>query len=127
MNNDSFEFYIDKHGDKIKKVLLEKFNFSNRLMKALEKSEKIYLNDKNAYLDKNTYIGDLIRIDFEDEENVYTPCKMDLEILYQNKDILGINKPPYILVHPSKNKRDDTLANGLVWYFNNNNLKRKIR
>jgi len=127
MNNDSFELYVDKHGDKIKKVLLEKFKFSTRLMKSLEKAGKIYLNSQKASLDKNTYIGDFVSVDFEDEENIYTPNKMDLEILYQDEDILGLNKPPFLLVHPSKNKRNDTLANGLVWHFHNNDLKRKIR
>ncbi len=127
MNNDSFEFYVDKHGDKIKKVLIEKLNFSNRLMRKLENAEKIYLNDRKANLDKNTYIDDVIRIDFEDEENIYLPNEIDLEILYEDKDILGLNKPPFLLVHPSKDNRNDTLANGLVWYFESKNIKRKIR
>jgi len=127
MNNDSFEFYVDKHGDKIKKVLKEKFNFSNRLMRKLEEAGKIYLNDRKASLNKSTYIDDIIRIDFEDEENIYSSTKMDLEILYEDEDILGLNKPPFILVHPSKDDRNDTLANGLVCLFENKNIKRKIR
>ncbi|MFW5799884.1 MAG: RluA family pseudouridine synthase, partial [Spirochaetota bacterium] len=127
MNNDSFELYVDKHGDKIKKVLKEKLNFSNRLIKKLEEAGNIYLNDRKAYLDKSTYIDDIIRIDFEDEENVYSANKMNLEILYEDEDILGLNKPPNMLVHPSKKDRNDTLANGLVWYFKSKNIRRKIR
>lgn len=127
MYNDSFEFYVDKHGDKIKKVLKEKFDFSNRLMRKLEEAGKIYLNDSNANLDKNTYIDDVIKVEFENEENIYSSTKIDLEILYEDEDILGLNKPPFILVHPSKDDRNDTLANGVVWFFKNKNLKRKIR
>lgn len=127
MNNDSFELYVDKHGDKIKKVLVEKLNFSKRLMRKLEEAGKIYLNDKKANLDKNTYIDDIIKVEFEDEENIYSSNKIDLEILYEDEDILGLNKPPFLLVHPSKDDRNDTLANGVVWFFENKNIKRKIR
>ncbi|MDW7669129.1 MAG: RluA family pseudouridine synthase [Bacillota bacterium] len=127
MNNDSFEFYVDRHGDEIKKILKEKYNFSNRLMRKLEESGNIYLNGYNAKLDKNTYIDDVIKVEFEDEENIYSSTKMDLEILYEDEDILGLNKPPFILVHPSKEDRNDTLANGLVWLFENKNISRKIR
>lgn len=127
MNNDSFEFYIDKHGDKIKKVLAEKLYFSNRLMRKLEDSGNIYLNDKKAKLDKNTYIDDILRVDFEDEENIYKGNNIDLDILYEDEDILALNKPAYILVHPSKEERKDTLANGVVTYFKSKDIKRKIR
>jgi len=127
MNNDSFEFYIDKHGDKIKKVLSEKLYFSNRLMRKLEDSGNIYLNDKKAKLDKNTYIDDILRVDFEDEENIYKGNNIDLDILYEDEDILALNKPAYILVHPSKEERKDTLANGVVTYFKSKDIKRKIR
>src|SRR6056297_362006 len=127
MNNDSFEFYIDKHGDKIKKVLSEKLYFSNRLMRKLEDSGNIYLNDKKAKLDKNTYIDDILRVDFEDEDNIYKGNNIDLDILYEDEDILALNKPAYILVHPSKEERKDTLANGVVTYFKSKDIKRKIR
>jgi len=127
MNNDSFEFYIDKHGDKIKKVLAEKLYFSNRLMRKLEDSGNIYLNDKKAKLDKNTYIDDILRVDFEDEDNIYKGNNIDLDILYEDEDILALNKPAYILVHPSKEERKDTLANGVVTYFKSKDIKRKIR
>jgi len=127
MNNDSFEFYIDKHGDKIKKVLSEKLYFSNRLMRKLEDSGNIYLNDKKAKLDKNTYIDDILRVDFEDEENIYKGNNIDLDILYEDEDILALNKPAYILVPPSQEERKDTLANGVVTYFKSKDIKRKIR
>jgi len=127
MNEDSIEIYIEKHGDKIRKVLVEKFDFSNRLMNKLEEEENIYLNDKKASLDKNTYIDDVLRVDFRDEDNIYKECKMNLKILYEDEDILGIDKPPFMLVHPSKDDRIDTLANGVVWYFKEKGLKRKIR
>jgi 23S rRNA pseudouridine1911/1915/1917 synthase len=127
MNEDRIEIYIEKHGDKIRKVLVEKFDFSNRLMNKLEEEGNIYLNDKKDSLDKNTYIDDVLRVDFSDEDNIYKESKMNLKILYEDEDILGINKPPFMLVHPSKDDRIDTLANGVVWYFKDKGLKRKIR
>jgi 23S rRNA pseudouridine1911/1915/1917 synthase len=96
-------------------------------MNKLEEEGNIYLNDKKACLEKNTYIDDILRVDFSDEDNIYKESKMNLKILYEDEDILGINKPPFMIVHPSKDDRIDTLANGVVRYFKEKGLKRKIR
>jgi 23S rRNA pseudouridine1911/1915/1917 synthase len=43
--------------------------------------------------------------------------KMDLDIIYEDNDLLILNKPPHLIVHPTKKKVDKTLANGVVHYF----------
>ncbi len=45
------------------------------------------------------------------------PTPMDLSILYEDEDIMVLNKPAGLPVHPSMGHWDDTLANGLSWYF----------
>src|SRR6056297_2300690 len=123
MIDDSIEYYVDKHGDKIKKIMSDKLDFSFRLIKKLEEEGNIYLNGKKVSSNKNTYIDDILRIEFSDEKNIYEENKMKLNILFENQDFLAVNKPPYMLVHPSKVERKDTLANGIVWYYKENNIK----
>jgi len=52
---------------------------------------------------------------------------MDLDILYEDDGMLIVNKPPFIPVHPSMEHYEDSLSNGVKYYFNSINLKRKIR
>jgi 23S rRNA pseudouridine1911/1915/1917 synthase len=42
---------------------------------------------------------------------------MELKILYEDEDILVINKPADMPVHPSAGNYENTLANGIAWYF----------
>ena len=43
--------------------------------------------------------------------------EMELSILYEDEDILVINKPAGMPVHPSAGNYENTLANGIAWYF----------
>ena len=43
--------------------------------------------------------------------------KIDLDILYEDDAIIGINKPPNLVVHPGNGNQNGTLANGLIYYF----------
>lgn len=55
----------------------------------------------------------------ESGENIIR-TKMDLDILYEDEDILVINKPADMPVHPSAGNYENTLANGIAWYFAEN-------
>ena len=52
----------------------------------------------------------------ESGENIIR-TKMDLNIIYEDEDILVINKPTDMPVHPSAGNYENTLANGIAWYF----------
>ena len=44
-----------------------------------------------------------------------TPTEMDLEIVYEDEDVVVINKPKGLVVHPAAGHQDDTLVNGLLY------------
>ena len=94
-------------------------------------NNKIYLNDNNMniYLDKTVKVGDKISIDLNDEEenSNIVPKDIPLDILYEDDYIIALNKPPHMPVHPSIEHFEDSLSNGLKFYFDNIGLKRKIR
>ncbi|MGL4254551.1 MAG: RluA family pseudouridine synthase, partial [Fusobacteriaceae bacterium] len=51
------------------------------------------------------------------KETGIKPIEMELKIAYEDRNLLIIDKPPYIIVHPTQKKVDQTLANGVVEYF----------
>ena len=82
-----------------------------------------------TYLDKELYIGDIVRciIDFNETSENIIPTKMDLNILYEDDYILAIDKPPNMAVHPSILHYTNSLSNGVKFYFEEKGINRKIR
>ena len=79
----------------------------------------IQLNGERGFGKSILHAGDFLRIhipETENSENIL-PVKMDLSILYEDEDLLVINKPADMPVHPSIGNYDNTLANGAAWYF----------
>ena len=113
----------------IKQVLKEEFLLSDRLIIKLKQTKQIYLNNVATFINQKLEIGDeiIIDLDFEEACDNIVPTKMDLDILYEDDGILIINKPPFLPVHPSMDHYDDSLSNGIKYYFDCIGLKRKIR
>lgn len=113
----------------VRQVLKNEFNMSNRLITKLKFNKSILLNNNETYLDKLLTIGDVIscNLDFEEESENIVSAKMDLDILYEDDYFLIINKPYNMSVHPSILHYDNSLSNGVKYYFNSIGLKKKIR
>ena len=94
---------------------------SSTLIKRLKKSEDgIKINGKRAYTNEILHTGDEVEINFEDEapsENII-PTKGDIDIIYEDGDLLIVNKAAGVPVHPSKGHVSDSLANFVAYYFN---------
>ena len=77
----------------------------------------VYLNGKKVKLDKKIKkLNRLVVVEKEKGTNI-APIPMDLDIVYEDKNLLIVNKPPQLVVHPTQKKIDKTLANGIVDYF----------
>ena len=63
--------------------------------------------------------NDLIKILFEHppHENLLVPEKIDLDIVYEDDDLVVINKPAGLVVHPGHGNYSGTLVNGLLYHF----------
>ena len=113
----------------IKEVLKSEFDISSRLYLKLKKSNHIFLNSSPTSYDKVINKGDVIEIDlgFEEDNSNIVSTKIDLDILYEDRYMLIVNKPANIAVHPSLLHFKDSLSNGVKYYFDNIKLNRKIR
>ncbi len=121
------EYIVDKDNNEkpIKSILKSKLKISTRLLNKLKNMQKILINGQTAFVNDNAHAGDKIIIDFNyDEEDDILPQKADLDIIYEDDYYLAVNKPSNLCVHPSSFHPQDTLANYVKYYLNNN---KKIR
>lgn len=120
---------LDNKYHSVKEVIKSYFNISDRLLTKLKKNNNIFLNNENTYIDKKISIGDIITIDlnFNETSSNILPTKIPLEILYEDDSLLILDKTSNTPVHPSALHFEDTLSNGVQFYFNSINLKTKIR
>lgn len=124
--------YIKKISDSyetVRQVISNEFNISYNLLVRLKKNKKIFLNGNNTYVDRTIQDGDEITIviDFEEDNSNVVPTNMKLNILYEDDGLLIIDKPAGIPVHPSILHFENSLSNGVKYYFDTINLHKKIR
>ena len=110
-------------------VLKNEFHLSDRLILKLKREKQIYINNEPTHVKKEITPGDNIsvNISFTEESENIVAVQMGLDILYEDDGLLIINKGPSMPVHPSINHYEDTLSNGVKYYFESIGLKRKIR
>lgn len=124
--------YIIKENEKfdnVKEVLKTKFDVSDRLLLKLKNSKKIHLNGTTCNVNLKVNSGDLVEtyLDFEEDNSNIVSKKMDLDIIYEDDFLLVLNKPAGFPVHPSMLHYEDSISNGVKYYFDSINLHKKIR
>lgn len=81
----------------------------------------IFHNGRRAYVNETLASNDTLQITWEDVESSekIPPINIPLEILYEDEDLVVINKPADMPIHPSLNNYENTLANGLAYVYEN--------
>lgn len=78
---------------------------------------RILVNGNRVKPSSKTSIGDLITIDLPEPQLTHTlPENIPLDIVYEDKDLLVINKPQGMVVHPAPGHASGTLVNALLYY-----------
>ncbi len=113
----------------IHSLLQQEFNISNKLLSFLIKNKLILCNDVVCDTRNIAKAGDVITIlmDYAEDNSNIVPSKMDLEILFEDEWLLVLNKPSGIAIHPSILHYDNSLSNGVRYYFDKIGLHKKIR
>lgn len=94
--------------------------YSHRILAGLKRSPAgILLNGQRVPVSRHIQPGDFLDIRLEEEtaSQSVAPVPMELSILYEDQDLLVVDKPPDTPIHPSINNHERTLANGLAWYY----------
>lgn len=113
----------------INEILSLEFKISTRLKNKLIKKNMLFLNNTTCDTRAPVKIGDKLIIDFnyEEENSNIVPNGMDLDIIYEDDWLLIVNKPSGIAIHPSILHFNNSLSNGIRFYFDKIGLKKKIR
>lgn len=116
-------------GKTINQVLMQQFEFSSKLFNKLIRDKKILKNDENVDTRLIANVGDKLIVDlnYEEDNSNIVSRKMNLDIVYEDEALLVINKPAGIAIHPSILHYEDSLANGVKYYFEINKIRKKIR
>lgn len=122
--------YYVKQSISINQILSEKLQISTNLKNKLIRNKCVLCN--GAITDTRTIVntGDIITVilDYPPEDNSnIVPKHMILDIIYEDSHLIAINKPSGIAVHPSILHFDDSLSNGIKYYFDTIGLRKKIR
>ncbi len=111
---------VEHGGERIDKFLAQKLDKSRSLIQKLIKDELVLVNGEVVKTNYSVADGDEIdvkQLDVVDNTNII-PQPMDLDIVYEDVDLLVINKPSGLVVHPAPGHYQDTLVNGLLAYSN---------
>ena len=103
--------------ERIDKYLSSKLddNFSRAKIQKLIDEELILVNDKVIKSSYKVSNGDVILITDKEEDMSVKPEKMDIDIVYEDDDVMVINKKSGVVVHPAPGNYSGTLVNGLMY------------
>ncbi len=113
------EWIVEEGGSRLDKYLSENSDLSRTRVQDLAKDKKILVNDK---IEKSSYKvveGDKITCDVPEDETINVEAEnIPLDILYEDEDIIVINKPKGMVVHPAPGNYSGTLVNALLYHCN---------
>ncbi len=98
---------------KISQYLREVQNYSGRSLRNVE----VFLNGKQVRLTKKLPSHGNLKVVEKKKGTDIKPIKLSIDIVFEDEDILVVNKEPFLLTHPTQKKVDFTLANGIVNHF----------
>lgn len=114
----------EQHNGKCISMFLQEKEYSRAVIIELKKTKTgIQKNGTWAGVNEILNTGDILEICLTEQgasENI-VPKELQLDILYEDEDILVVNKPYDTPIHPSVNNYNNTLANGVVHYYQQQN------
>ncbi|MBR3395729.1 MAG: RluA family pseudouridine synthase [Firmicutes bacterium] len=111
----------------VKEVLQRRFSLSSRLMRKIKISGQIALDGQKARLRDKGRSGQMLTVSFPKESSYFDPENIPLDVVYEDDDLLVVNKQPFLVVHPTKNYQSGTLANALAYRLQERGESWKIR
>lgn len=129
MNKSKFTYVLKKEDEelRIREILKRRLGFSSRLVRKLKIQGGVELNGAFTKLFEKGRVGDTLTVDLPEETSQFEPEPIPIQVLYEDSDLLLINKQPGFVVHPTKGHANHTIANGLMQYMIDTDQAFKIR
>lgn len=114
-------------GLSINQILKANFKFSSRFKTKIKFQKLVDLNGVPTPGFIKPELGDIISIRLPEEYSDFPAEDIPINVLFEDDDLMFINKQPGIIVHPTKGHPMHTIANGIMKYMQDNNQTYKIR
>lgn len=123
-NLKNFNFLVDITDENMRldKYLADEIDdVSRSYLQKLLKQDMVRVNEKAVKASYSLKAGDEISVIIPElKEPEIIPVNIPLDILYEDDDVLVVNKPKGMVVHPANGHYDDTLVNGLMYHCRDN-------
>jgi len=119
----------DDEGKTVREVLERAFGVSSKLLAAARTTEYgLTINEERVYISAPVQAGEAVRLrQLKEWSDDILPQAMSLSIVYEDDYILVVNKPAGVIVHPTHGHYTNTLANGVVAYWQQKNERFRFR
>jgi len=129
-NNECVLEYVvecEDAGETVLGIVARKLMVSSRLIRKVKRKKNIFLNDRAVSVNATVRENDRVKVIVELERNIFDPEDLDIEVVYEDLDILIVNKRPFTVVHPTKGHPYGTLGNGIAYFNLQKGFDYKIR
>ena len=112
--------YTAPKDDQTVEALLRSLGYSKSLLNRIKLTDDgLMLRGEKVYTTRRLQAGDQLDVTLPEEPSSehIVPTPMPLSILYEDEDLMVINKTANVPIHPSQGNFSNSLANGLAWYF----------
>ncbi len=104
---------------RLDKFLVDKLPLSRAVIQKLIKEEKVLVNNEAIKANYKLQLNDEINIiEVKQEQPTIQAEQMDLDIVFEDEDVIVVNKPSHMVVHPAVGNYTGTLVNGLMYHTN---------
>jgi 23S rRNA pseudouridine1911/1915/1917 synthase len=109
----------EEDGFVLKTILQKRLGVSRKLLSRVKLTEQgIMVNGERQYISVHVQAGDLVEVRMEREQSDdILPQELPLQFLYEDQDLLIVNKQAGMIVHPTHGHYVNTIANGVVYYW----------
>ncbi|NLY54291.1 MAG: RluA family pseudouridine synthase [Firmicutes bacterium] len=122
------EVEANDDGRLLREVLRGRLGISRRMLHDLKYAGRIALNGQEVTVRARVKKGDIIELHLQETDNDRVqPEPLPLSIVYEDDDLLVVNKQAGMIVHPVPPEPNGTLANAIAWYWAEKGENRPIR
>lgn len=110
-------------GKKLYSFLKGKMQMSSKLIRTLKTyDDGMLLNGSHIRTIDPVHEGDELEINIRSDEKMSLPGSVMPEVVYEDEDLLVVNKPAFLPIHESHNHQGDTLANSVALYLSKKDM-----
>ena len=127
MSKFTYTVTTEDEGQPVKWIIRNRFSFSARMRTKIKHGELATLNGEKALGWLPVAAGDVIEINLPDEKSDFEAEDIPISVVFEDDDLLVINKQAGIVVHPTMGQPRHTMANAVMYYMEKTGQSFKIR